>query len=949
MQRICLFAGYDPEGIIDDYVVYYLKELSQFADIYYLADCDMDKKELEKISNFTISASAYRHNKYDFGSWAELITKIGWDEIGKYDELILANDSQFLVRDISFFLNHMENQKFDFWAGLAVDEFYLSGKIKFDEYLSSNNILENSFTFVSSFIVFSKNLFSERYIENYFNNIKKLKDRLNVSIKYEIGLSKILIRHKVNYGVFITDIYTQASIYKDSAFHFLTLGYPFIKKKVFINQYYPIIAPLERFKFIKYHCPDANIDIIRNHIQRMSEYKGEKLEDGNFGIHNKKFNIIEKLHQILLKFLTISLPNFFMKFYKYWHESQFSKNRFLFFKCFITTLPEQIKLGKALRSEKKLIIYFNIARDFISGGMLSINRFAEKTAEIGFLHDYKIVISGIPIYNPPLRYRFFFSWSPLIRLSRIIRNCNPDELIIHIPEYYAFMFYRQLNEKFKKWFVTIPKLQINILNQNDWFMPDRYIIRNYLAELTENITITTAHSNYCTQQKSNYYSAPVHQLTPFLPEFQKINYENKRKTILFSPDDNLFEAGNLTKQDIINKIEKELPDFQVLEIKDLTFEEYKALISESMFTISFGEGYDGYFLEPILSGSISFAVFNPLFFPQEFIVAKNVYFNWNDFFNNIVSDIKIYSQNKTFYESTQAKCEKLINNNISDLKSIHELENFYKGKYDFVPNKVQYSLFDDIKQMLIDKYHFRYFQGSRNNDLFFTPDGDIYLDLRGEFYHTLYEVYVQNIYEFCLDEDCILIDIGFHAGTASTYLLKKYGNIKHVFGYEPMLPTYNSAIKNLEYNSLQAKVTLKPIALSDEFHIRKCPYIPDWSPSMKIENFENYGILKSSSEMSDQIRNVDIEIVPANTELEKIIIYSTNKIMMKCNTNGSELKIIRNLSQNNLLHRIDLLIIITDENTHQTIINILQQNDFTIKDVIINKHQKVHSLFGIRN
>src|SRR5690606_9293054 len=40
-RRICLFAGYDPDGLVDDYVVRYVRELSRHADVYYLADCAM--------------------------------------------------------------------------------------------------------------------------------------------------------------------------------------------------------------------------------------------------------------------------------------------------------------------------------------------------------------------------------------------------------------------------------------------------------------------------------------------------------------------------------------------------------------------------------------------------------------------------------------------------------------------------------------------------------------------------------------------------------------------------------------------------------------------------------------------------------------------------------------------------------------------------------------------
>ncbi|RQV94774.1 hypothetical protein EH221_07085, partial [bacterium] len=210
MKRICLFAAYDPDGIIDDYVIHYLKELSQYANVHYLADCDMSGEQLSKIAPFTLSASAYKHGKYDFGAWSELINRIGWEEIEKYDELILANDSQYLVGDIGPYLTTMENRKLDFWAGLAVCEEYLGGRIPLEQFIESRNILTIPFTFVSSFLVLSKELFSKAFIQNFFAEITPVENRLQVYEKYELGLSRLILRHKIKYGTYIEDLYTHS-------------------------------------------------------------------------------------------------------------------------------------------------------------------------------------------------------------------------------------------------------------------------------------------------------------------------------------------------------------------------------------------------------------------------------------------------------------------------------------------------------------------------------------------------------------------------------------------------------------------------------------------------------------------------------------------------------------------------------------------------------------------
>src|SRR5690606_18431754 len=59
VRRVCLFAGYEADGIVDDCVVAFVSELSRFADVYYLADCVMQDGELEKLAPFTRACWAY--------------------------------------------------------------------------------------------------------------------------------------------------------------------------------------------------------------------------------------------------------------------------------------------------------------------------------------------------------------------------------------------------------------------------------------------------------------------------------------------------------------------------------------------------------------------------------------------------------------------------------------------------------------------------------------------------------------------------------------------------------------------------------------------------------------------------------------------------------------------------------------------------------------------------
>ena len=94
MKILAVFAGYDKDNIIDDYVVYYIKELKKIADIIYVSDCNMLDNELNKISEHCIHLINGHHGEYDFGSYKRgyLYAKEN-NILQNYNKIIFCNDS----------------------------------------------------------------------------------------------------------------------------------------------------------------------------------------------------------------------------------------------------------------------------------------------------------------------------------------------------------------------------------------------------------------------------------------------------------------------------------------------------------------------------------------------------------------------------------------------------------------------------------------------------------------------------------------------------------------------------------------------------------------------------------------------------------------------------------------------------------------------------------------
>ncbi len=230
MKRLCLFAGYNEKGLIHKYVINYIKSLKEISDVYYLADCDISEEELNKLNEFVIQASSYRHEKYDFGSWQELIKKIGWDKLSEYDELILCNDSCFgPIFPLYPIFQEMEKQNLDFWG------------------LAQNNLNEVKHL-QSYFLVLNKNVFLSETFKTFIESIKKENNSVDVVHNYELSLTNILASENFKYSSYIDPAKINYNIspksnanYKDNTYYWkqmINLGFPLIKIRIFTTHRY---------------------------------------------------------------------------------------------------------------------------------------------------------------------------------------------------------------------------------------------------------------------------------------------------------------------------------------------------------------------------------------------------------------------------------------------------------------------------------------------------------------------------------------------------------------------------------------------------------------------------------------------------------------------------------------------------------------------------------------
>ena len=240
-KQLFLFAGYNKDCIIDDALIYYVSQLSNYGDVIVCMDCDCKTSEINKIKKYTIHTIAARHGEYDFGSYKRAYEYARDKNIlNNYDYVYLVNDSVFgPLFDISEILYKIESKKTDA-VGMVV------ATHKTHSYMES------------WFVRLNKKIFMSKWFDKFITSVKKESDKYVVTIKYEHGLTNIIREHNCSCGGLFT-VHGRET-YNNPKYLFKH-GCPFVKKLSFTRHNG---ALGNQIKYILKHCDKNAAHVIMN-------------------------------------------------------------------------------------------------------------------------------------------------------------------------------------------------------------------------------------------------------------------------------------------------------------------------------------------------------------------------------------------------------------------------------------------------------------------------------------------------------------------------------------------------------------------------------------------------------------------------------------------------------------------------------------------------------------
>ena len=194
-NRFTLFIFFDKDGIVDDYKLYYLAELaknsSKVLTIINGEIRDGEKTKLEKFGEVIQRENVgFDVTAYKFG-----IERIGYENLAKYDELILCNDTVFgPLYPFSEVFNDMDKKKVDLW-GLTKgysDVVPLRGKIvEFGDHIHSY------------FIVIRNSILKSSDFKDYWQTFPRIRTYYDAVFKFEVRFTEFFTKKGYNYGVFV--------------------------------------------------------------------------------------------------------------------------------------------------------------------------------------------------------------------------------------------------------------------------------------------------------------------------------------------------------------------------------------------------------------------------------------------------------------------------------------------------------------------------------------------------------------------------------------------------------------------------------------------------------------------------------------------------------------------------------------------------------------------------
>ena len=328
---------------------------------------------------------------------------------------------------------------------------------------------------------------------------------------------------------------------------------------------------------------------------------------------------------------------------------------------------------------KKLIVFFIPSIQRVTGGTLQIFTLHRLTREFFKNTKTDALICWLPGGGWDLHhFDGFDNEVTIFPLEMVLRACNSNcELMFHLPEFAAFRVLERIGWKRLTQYREKHGLQINILNQNIEVMLDSSHL-DRIKKIFPDLTCTAGNPAWASKSERQRLNIPIHVLptwyytddAPWQP------YESKKNLMIVSPDTNPH------RDLILGALHNALPELEIQVIQGLKYEKYIELERAAKWSLTFGEGLDGYFYGPVLRGGVAFAVRNGTFDLPGLEDLKTVYQSYEIMAEHIAADIRALD-NTEAYEAYNEIVRSPLAHVLGRDRTADTLAAFYRNELSF--------------------------------------------------------------------------------------------------------------------------------------------------------------------------------------------------------------------------------------------------------------------------
>jgi len=253
VKRLAIYTVYDKDGIIDDYIPYFLDALSPFVThIVIVCNGVLTDEGRRKLSRFTNDIFVRSNEGFDAGAIKDTLLKLyGWNKVYEYDELLICNDTFYgPLFPLSECFEKMDKLDVDFWG--------MTEQGKLDWLKEYNDTGESLLPchLQSYFLNIKSHLLKSDVFCRFWKNLKTSDNICEIIYNYEISFTHIFSQKGYSYAPFVD----ANELISDSV------------SKEHYN--YSIIDPVTLVK--KYRCPLIKRKGLANDIDDDLQYLGNE-------------------------------------------------------------------------------------------------------------------------------------------------------------------------------------------------------------------------------------------------------------------------------------------------------------------------------------------------------------------------------------------------------------------------------------------------------------------------------------------------------------------------------------------------------------------------------------------------------------------------------------------------------------------------------------------------